>query len=77
MAEDMNKLSEQEMEQAAGGRYVGKAKYVYHTVTSKDTLSGLAYKYKTTIEEIMALNTFIKNRDLIIDGWVLTIPDNR
>ena len=75
MSENINKLSDQEAEQAAGGGYRGRI--VYHTVGPRDTLSGLAYYYRTTIEDIMSLNPFIKNRDLIIDGWVLTIPDNR
>ena len=74
MDENNKNLSEQELEQAAGGAYRGRV--IYHTVVRGDTLSGLAYRYRTTIQDIMALNPFIKNRDLIVDGWVLTIPDN-
>lgn len=74
MSENMNKLSEQEVEQATGG-YSGRV--IFHTVVKGDTLSGLAYRYRTTVNEIMSLNPFITNPDLIRIGWVLTIPDKR
>lgn len=45
-----------------------------HTVKSKDTLSGIAKKYGTTIAAIMAANPIIKNPNIIVDGWVLNIP---
>ena len=47
-----------------------------HIVKSSDTLSSIARKYNTTIAELQKLNADkIKNVDLIIDGWVLKVPD--
>ena len=75
MAEDPKAvLSEEELNAVAGGASYG---YVRHTVERGDTLSGLAYYYRTTIGEIMRLNPIIQNPDLIKVGWVLLIPDNR
>jgi nucleoid-associated protein YgaU len=45
-----------------------------HVVRPGDTLSGLAVKFNTTIEAIMALNPQIKNPNIIIDGDTLNIP---
>lgn len=75
MSEEMNKLCDNEMEQTTGGAYRGRV--VYHTVVKGDTLSGLASKYRTTVNDIMALNSFITNRDLIKVDWVIVVPDNR
>lgn len=40
----------------------------YYTVKKGDTLSGIARKYDTTIQKILALNTNIKNPNLIEVG---------
>lgn len=49
---------------------------VEHVVTSKDTLSGLAATYGTTVGAIMAANSQIKDKNLIYDGDTLIIPTN-
>ena len=45
-----------------------------YTVKQGDTLSAIAVKFNTTVDEIMKLNTFIKNRHVIKVGWVLHLP---
>lgn len=47
-----------------------------YTVKSGDTLSGIAKKYNSTVEALVASNG-IKNKDLIYVGQVLTIPVNK
>lgn len=48
---------------------------IKHTVTSSDTLYGLARKYNTTVDAIQKANAnLIKDVNYIRDGWVLTIP---
>lgn len=44
-----------------------------HTVKSGETLSGIARKYGTTVEELVSSNG-IKNKNLIYVGQVLNIP---
>ncbi len=60
----------------AGAAKVGTANVqtpVYHVVRPGDTLWGLSRQYGVTIESIMALNTKIKNPNLIYDGDTLRI----
>ena len=47
--------------------------YYYHRVVSGDTLTGIAQKHKTTVAELMRINS-IKNPDSIIIGQQLKIP---
>lgn len=49
----------------------GKTEY---TVVNGDTLRKIANRYDTTVAAILALNTGIKNPDLIYVGQKLTIP---
>ena len=51
--------------------------FVVHTVERGDTLSTLAKKHGTTVAEIMKYNPKIKDKNVIITGWELEIPDNR
>lgn len=44
-----------------------------HKVKAKETLSGIAKQYGTTVEALVASNG-IKNKDLIRVGQVLQIP---
>ena len=44
-----------------------------HTVKSGDTLSGIAKKYGTTVEKLVALNN-IKNKNLIYVGQIIKLP---
>ncbi|MGI6175578.1 MAG: GH25 family lysozyme [Christensenellales bacterium] len=46
--------------------------YVYYTVRTGDTLSGIAQRYRTTVASIVSLN-HIANPDLIYTGEVLKI----
>ena len=45
----------------------------YYVVKKGDSLSKIAKKYKTTVEQIMKWNTSIKNRNLIYTGQVLRV----
>lgn len=47
-----------------------------YTVKKGDTLSGIAKKYNTTVEALVASNG-IKNPNVITVGQVLTIPDTK
>lgn len=49
---------------------------IKYTVRSGDTLSSIAKRYNTTINDIRNANlSLIKNVNLIKTGWVLTIPN--
>ena len=48
--------------------------FISHTVKSGDTLGGIAIKYHTTVDAIVAANPQITNRNIIGLGWVLKIP---
>lgn len=54
-----------------GGTATGKTEY---TVVRGDTLRKIANRYNTTVAAILALNTGIKNPDLIYVGQKLSIP---
>jgi LysM repeat protein len=47
---------------------------VYHTVRWGDSLSGIAVRYGTTVNAILAANPQIWNPNLIFAGQVLFIP---
>ena len=47
--------------------------YIYYTVQSGNTLSGIAEEYGTTVNTLVALNG-ISNPNLIYVGQVLKIP---
>ncbi|NJC96228.1 MAG: hypothetical protein C3F07_05185 [Anaerolineales bacterium] len=52
----------------------GTKPVVTHTVKKGDTLSGIALKYGTTVDAIMAINPQITNRNIISIGQVIVIP---
>lgn len=54
----------------------GSENTVYYTVKSGDNLSKIAKKYNTSVNDIVALNPIIKNKNLIYPGWKLTIITN-
>lgn len=45
-----------------------------YTVKKGDTLSSIAKKHSTTVHAIMTANSFIKDKNKISVGWMLTIP---
>ncbi len=76
---EMEEIGTDTMEAINGGTGVykdGKPRTVKHTVVAGNTLSGLANRYNTTVNSIMKANTFIKDKNLIVKGWVLTIHAN-
>ena len=50
---------------------------ITYTVKKGDTLTAIASKYNTTVNEIVKLNPIIKNPNLINIGWKLTIPEQK
>ena len=58
----------------AKGKYVVMGDYVLYTIAPGDALSGIAIKFGTTPEKIMAENpTKIKNVNMIVAGQQITI----
>lgn len=53
-----------------------ETKTIVYTVVKGDSLAKIASKYSTTVDEIVALNPCIKNKNVIAVGWKLTIPTN-
>jgi len=60
--------------ESPGGSTGGTTSTKTHTVKVGDTLLGIALKYRTTIDAIMAINPQITNRNIIFDGQELKIP---
>jgi GH25 family lysozyme M1 (1,4-beta-N-acetylmuramidase) len=52
----------------------GGGNFISYTVKTGDTLGGIALKYHTTVDAIVAANPQITNRNIIGLGWVLKIP---
>jgi GH25 family lysozyme M1 (1,4-beta-N-acetylmuramidase) len=51
--------------------------FVTYTVGKDDTLGGIAFKFHTTVDAIMAANPDqIKSRNFIAAGWVIKIPSS-
>jgi LysM repeat protein/uncharacterized Fe-S cluster protein YjdI len=50
--------------------------YTVYTVQPGDTLSGIAQRFNTTVQQLLTLNPFITNPNLIQVGWALTVPVN-
>jgi murein DD-endopeptidase MepM/ murein hydrolase activator NlpD len=46
-----------------------------HTVQQGDTLSSLAQRLNSTVDELRRLNPFINNPNYIRMGWTLNVPD--
>jgi len=60
--------------QAAPAEAPAASTGVYHTVRWGESLSGIAVRYGTTIQAIMAANPQIWNPNVIFAGQVLYIP---
>ena len=59
-----------EMGETSGGAIAAKT----HTVKVGDTLFGIALKYNTTVDAIVAINPQITNRNIIFEGQEIKIP---
>jgi nucleoid-associated protein YgaU len=46
----------------------------YYTVQPGDTLSAIALRFDTTVDELMRLNPQIADPDLIVSGEVIQLP---
>ena len=72
MLEGLKEATKEDLENVTGG--AGTRFYIY-TVKKGDTLSGIAKRYNTTVNELVFLNSErIKDPDLIVTGWKLLIP---
>ncbi|MBQ6425575.1 MAG: LysM peptidoglycan-binding domain-containing protein [Clostridia bacterium] len=72
MLEGFTQATEEELKNTVGG--VGNKYYLY-TVKKGDNLSKIAVRFRTTADEIYALNQDrIEDKDLIQPGWKLLIP---
>ena len=65
-----NKIIDTELENVTGGAYCGNN---YYTIKAGDTLSAIAARYGTTVQNLMALNPHIKNANLIYAGDTIRI----
>ena len=52
----------------------GASGYDYYTVTSTDTLSGIAQLYGTSVDTLMGLNPAIKDPNIIFPGEQILVP---
>ena len=59
------KMTEMDLENVTGGTSYGNN---YYTVKKGDTLSAIAVKHHTTVNNLLALNPQIKNANLIYVG---------
>lgn len=73
-------ISDEELDQVTGGKKNKidpnkRAPFIKHTVCPGDTVSALAYKYHTSVDEIARLN-HMTNPSIIKVGEELLIPNN-
>ena len=59
--------------QVPGGGGTGGGTQSY-TIQSGDTLSGIATRHNTSVSELMRLNPWITNPDVIQVGWTIQVP---
>ena len=79
----MNELNVDQLEQVVGGNSDGgyekrpREKYgcFIYKIQSRDTLSGLAGRYGTTVNRIMSVNPELVNRNYIVVGHYIYIPE--
>lgn len=69
----LNELELNDLYEVSGGS-TNNPRYIRHKITDKDTLSGLAYEYGTSVAILQKLN-MITNPNLIITGKVILIPN--
>lgn len=71
MEKEFEKLNEQDLEQVAGGRYVGPT-FVYVTQPG-DRLPFIAQRFGTTVRVLLELNN-LKDPRKLVPGTRLLIP---
>ena len=64
------KMIESELENVSGGAAINGE---FYTIQPGDTLSGIATKFRTTINRLLALNPQIKDKNLIYAGHSIRI----
>lgn len=80
---EMNELKVNELEQVTGGNNDGgyesrpreKAGCFIYKIQHGNTLSGLANRYHTTVNRIMAVNPELVSRSYIVTGHYIYIPE--
>ena len=76
---EKKELNLDEMEQVAGGkggsrtRLPDKDGYIVHKIKKGETLKKIADHYGTTVEEILAENSTIQNRNDITSGYYIYV----
>ena len=75
MSDLENKVLDDDLEKVAGGFYGGVQLYNYRIVKG-DTLSGIAYRFGTTVQYLAEING-IANPDFIRAGDTILVPHNR
>ncbi len=75
---DQVKLNDESLNEVSGGTAAGPTWYeggkLMYRIVFGDTLSEIAWKYGTTVQNIMNLNApLIKNPDVIQAGWVIRL----
>ena len=64
------KILESELENVSGGAAINGE---FYTIQPGDTLSGIANKFRTTFNRLLALNPQIKDKNLIYAGHSIRI----
>ena len=70
MSNEMNKMMDNELENAAGGAGFDSNHYL---VKNGDTLGDIAARFHTSVNNLLALNPRITNPNLIYAGEVIRI----
>ena len=76
-------LNMNEMEEVSGGKggsptvLPKKDGFEVYKIVHGDTLSGIAKKYKTTVNYLMSINPTITDRDDITSGRYIYVPAGR
>ena len=64
------KMIDSELENISGGAAINGE---FYTIQPGDTLSGIATKFRTTVNRLLALNPQIKDKNLIYAGHSIRI----
>jgi LysM repeat protein len=79
--DNMVEMNLEEMEEVVGGKGGSPKKlpkrngFVVYQIQRGDTLTRIAYRYDTTVNELMQINrTLIKNKNDITAGYYIYVP---